>query len=260
MSARLFIHLPGRPPEARPLTRETVRIGSDPSCEIVIAHPEMPPHAATLEQRSGGFVLYNNNPYEVFVGEQAVPPGERTVWKEGAWLQITLSIGLTVDAPRLAAASAARGAVRVTEPTAAAEVATQASPKEGILTPKQWQQVGVIAACSLAAWYLLSMGSEAPPPSTDSFSSIVRVFEKRAEANKGLDEYHTQLLTLFQQAWSIDRRDGRRAPDKALKAYERILVKESIRAAPMDADTLESRLKEFASRRAQVLEMAMFQQ
>ncbi len=79
------------------IERPVVRIGSDPQSDVCLPSADVAAHALTLEYRDGQYRVYNRSRSKVFVGMQAVEPGQARAWSDMDILQLNDDIELVLD-------------------------------------------------------------------------------------------------------------------------------------------------------------------
>src|SRR5262245_60944880 len=61
MPAKIVVKSGAAAKQVFPIEEELVRIGSDPTCELVLPDANLAPHAATLEFLDGNYIVYNRS-------------------------------------------------------------------------------------------------------------------------------------------------------------------------------------------------------
>jgi len=79
------------------IERPVVRIGSDPQSDVCLPSADVAAHALTLEYRDGGYRVYNRCRNNVFIGMQAVQPGQALAWSDTDILHLSDDIELVLD-------------------------------------------------------------------------------------------------------------------------------------------------------------------
>jgi len=217
------------------LERRMARIGSDPACEINVGHAEVAPHAATIDYRGGVYLFQNLNPFPVYLDSQMVSPEQWVPWAMGQEVRLTRSVSLKLESAGQAVAGG---------PAAPGEVAEEAAAAAPGKSRKQLIQAIVIAACFGGSVLLLTTeDTSSPAQSTESLQQLVADCGQKKDAT-----YQDQvILKYLQEAWIADRRSG--GGEAAVRSYQLLLNHPKISSAPTEGTSLESRIKQFASRR-----------
>ncbi len=83
------------------IERNVVRVGSDPTSDMVIPSPSVDPHALTVEFRQTEYRVYNRGSQQIVVGGQLLEQGQYTNWLDTDLLQmqgdVTLALELDAD-------------------------------------------------------------------------------------------------------------------------------------------------------------------
>lgn len=68
---------------------EVLRIGGDANCAVCLPAPGVAAHVATLEFRSGNYLLHNRNPLPILLNGKALAQNASTPWPPNGTLQLT---------------------------------------------------------------------------------------------------------------------------------------------------------------------------
>ncbi len=234
MAEKLVIRVVGGSDIEAPLEQRAVRLGRDPGCDLHVDHPEVAPHAITLDYRNGSYLLENHSPFVVYLGQQAIEQNAQVAWPVGRQLQLTRSVSLTLM-PGAAAASASAAAAA----EEASEVA-QAQRRRKIL------QIAVIAVCAVVAPILLLSERKNQPVPVGGFQELIE--QLRREHPEA-----TAVRDAFQKAHALDLRDDPQYLWATVDAYQQLLALEEIRSAEPDGDDAFGRIRRRAAQRVRVL-------
>jgi len=249
MAEKLLIHVPGLQDVEVPLQPRTARLGRDRGCEVHIEHAEVAPHAATVDWQGGSFLIQNQCPFDIYLGQQPLAQYAWAVWPAGERLQLTRSVSLTLVSDR-AATAATPGAGP--SPEAADQSAEDATPsKKQSDGTKKLVQLVVIAVCVALAPLLLRDRSRTLPESADSFQDLVSALKDK----QPLTESDELVCNYLCEAWMLEQRQlNSEDQQQATRIYQLLMEQKDIRSAEMDRSSLYGRIKLFAAHRVAALE------
>ncbi|MBY0526877.1 MAG: FHA domain-containing protein [Gemmataceae bacterium] len=196
------------------IQEDVLRIGSDPSCEVVLPDAGLAPHAATLEFRDGAYVIHNRSDAPIRLNNVVLERRTFKKWNAGQDLALTdhLVLRLEVDgspAP-VRAAQAARRTVEVAGSNEANE--SRPAPTSAATARKKQLQMVIILLLVAVVVGLLFIDTSGPAPTTapaprDEFAALVKELQQHGKRDEG-------LLFLLQDARMAQvRGDARRARD-----------------------------------------------
>jgi hypothetical protein len=222
-----------------PLPQGVSRLGSANDCELQLNHEEVQPLALTLDFRGETLLVHNRNPFAVFVGDEELQPSQMAAWPVGAPLRMTRSITLTLSG---------NGAV------SSAKDADEFAPMERPPTTykRQMVQLGVIALC-LAVGYqqLMVEPAAAVDEPQESFDELRKEITAKIDTQTDVAEADPwkKALRSLQEAYFLEHRPGRREPQLAIEAYQRVLDTDVVGEQNGDPTDLATRISKFANNR-----------
>ncbi|MBL8797466.1 MAG: hypothetical protein JNM56_26430, partial [Planctomycetia bacterium] len=75
---------------------EVLRIGADANCAVCLSAPGVAAHVATLEFRSGGYLLHNRQTQPLVLDGKPLPQSASAAWPPDGNLQLTRDLVLTL--------------------------------------------------------------------------------------------------------------------------------------------------------------------
>lgn len=70
------------------VTKNVIRIGSDPRSDIKFAESLVSRHAVTIEQRDDELIIHNKAGYQLLLGEEPIPPEYHITWHDQGRLRL----------------------------------------------------------------------------------------------------------------------------------------------------------------------------
>ena len=221
MPATIVVEGGSGPGREFPVEEEVFRVGSGPACRLQLPAP-VEPHAATVEYRNGGYVVYNKGARPLQVEGRSVAAPGFAPWAAGQRLQLAPGVVLRLNVEGdPAPAKRLRPAVDVAKlgTDVAPEAADEKAPPKKRSKTLQWIVVGV---CALAVPIMLVYNPNPDAgPSADSqeeFATLVKdLRDKEPEPQAGPNA----LWSLLESARAAELRgDG----ETAQRQYSRILM------------------------------------
>ncbi|MGC3968792.1 MAG: FHA domain-containing protein [Pirellulales bacterium] len=76
---------------------EVLRLGSDASCELIVADPAVEPHALTIRYGDGKYVVYNRGSSPLTLDSLTIAPSESGPWRSGKSLKFPGGLVLKLE-------------------------------------------------------------------------------------------------------------------------------------------------------------------
>ena len=259
MAHRIVVLVPEQDPVEYPLPEGRVTLGSQNSNGICVDYQnEVDPQAAVIELRGEAVFIQNLNQFPIFVGQRELASAATTEWSPYEQVFLTRSVSLRLKTDEHDAE----------EDT---EVATGS---------KSTMQIAVTLVCLGLCYYLLTSEESGPKTAEKldfGFDTLVAEIEAEAppagyapapvpeegNASTGSRRNLSQLpyerqtvLSYLTDAGRADARWGMTGddPQRAVNAYELLLNYRPIREARSEGDTVEAKIRVYAS--ARLLDLA----
>ena len=229
MSHRLAIFVNQMETASFDLEGGVYRLGTSPSCDVVVRSDEVAEQAAVVEVRGDAVFLKNQNPYPIYVGDHELRPQEQTEWPLGQAVALTRSVTLSVQNENNADSEEQKAAQR---------------------NRKMLQ--GVLAGVCVLACVLLSnndsktsQGGVDPAP-TVAFSQLVNEWQAMSNSTDPLTRKNRTVLNYLIDARVADVRWGIVDSKRAVHAYELLLDCPMVRVPTREQETQVKHIREYA--------------
>ena len=226
------------------IEQDVLRIGGDPACEIALPDAGVPPHAATLEQRDDGYVIYNRGGGVLRLESRVIAARGFAPWTSGQTLHVTEAVALRLEVREKAPAA------RPAPPSGDAGKRPAPAAKTGAPSTngKRLQQaalLGVVAALILAVVFM-----DAPTEVSNAAGGQQRrcteLLAAMRQQSRAGDRSADALGQLLQEAYIAEaREDAARARTLYGQVLASLLPRRDARGAFPQA--LDQQVWDFAS-------------
>jgi hypothetical protein len=181
------------------IAQEVLRIGGDPACEISLPDPGLPLHAATLEHRDDGYVVYNRGGVAIRLDNVVILPRGFRNWQPGQTLKLNEAVSLKLEFREESApvrpAVPISPASNATPTKETARHGANASAAKG----KRTQQYAILAVIGVLFAGVMLMDSPSPEkaetnPRGSKFTELLADLQKEARAGDPAADAVRQLL------------------------------------------------------------------
>jgi hypothetical protein len=243
-----------------PLREQLMRVGSDRRCELVIDHPELAAHAATLDCCGGGFLLCNLNPFPIYLGNRALESQQWADWHPGELLRLTKSIVLDLQPAGKSAEKpggkpfAKQGTAGAVESGGTCRLAAKGLDEPQPDNAKTIWQMAVIGLCVVVGLGFLLVEPAKSDSAAQAAPQLIAELHAKSQSVESRERVdYQEVCGLLQSAWIAETTSDWTNPERAIEAFYTLRQHERVKSAV--EGTLLHQVRLFAARQMELLRM-----